>query len=42
MEIKKYDSKKVKEVLNEGIIYSLLYCTKNGKFYSTSAEEYIE
>lgn len=42
MEIKKYDSKKIKEVLNEVRICSLLYCTKNGKVYSTSAEEYIE
>ena len=42
MEIKKYNYDKIKEILNEIRHSTLLCCTKNGKIYSSSAEEYLK
>ena len=42
MESKKYNSQKISEILNDIRICTLLYCTKNGKVYSSLAEEYIK
>ena len=42
MESKKYNPQKISEIINDIRICTLLYCTKNGKVYSSSAEEYIK
>ncbi len=42
MEIKKYDLQKIREILDEVRVCTLLCCTQNGKVYSPAAEEYIK
>lgn len=39
--INKYDSKMLKDILDDVRVCTLLYCTKNGKVHSDSAEEFL-
>lgn len=38
----KYNSQKIREILSEIRVCTLLSCTNDGKVYSSSAEEYLE